>query len=183
MASLHESGWDHEKCAVYLWRSGRATGDTKTKKSRRTLKLPRRVWWQCRTSGRVARRRPLRSRCCSPARPAPSGGAMTVPRAFRREVLAPAGLEPGEWTPPRATAQLRVAALGQRDAARPDRAAGQAQRHAGHGEDLLAAGPARDPGRRTGHGSDLPEPRIDTAGTHYSSQARSLRGNGPDLHV
>jgi integrase len=35
-----EVGFDHERFAVYIWRSVRATGDTKTKKSRRTLELP-----------------------------------------------------------------------------------------------------------------------------------------------
>lgn len=33
-------GFDHERFAVYIWRSVRAHGDTKTKKSRRTLELP-----------------------------------------------------------------------------------------------------------------------------------------------
>lgn len=31
---------DHERLAVYVWRSVRADGDTKTDKSRRTLELP-----------------------------------------------------------------------------------------------------------------------------------------------
>ncbi len=38
-----EAGFDHEKFAIYVWRSVRATGDTKTSKSRRTLKLPNRA--------------------------------------------------------------------------------------------------------------------------------------------
>jgi integrase len=33
-------GWDHDQFAVYVWRSVRAGGDTKTQKSRRTLALP-----------------------------------------------------------------------------------------------------------------------------------------------
>jgi integrase len=36
-----EAGWEHEKFAVYVWRSVRAGGITKTEKSRRTLGLPR----------------------------------------------------------------------------------------------------------------------------------------------
>jgi hypothetical protein len=36
-----EVGFDHKRFAVYVWRSVRATGDTKTKKSRRTLELPK----------------------------------------------------------------------------------------------------------------------------------------------
>jgi integrase len=35
-----EAGFDHERFAIYVWRSVRASGDTKTEKSRRTLELP-----------------------------------------------------------------------------------------------------------------------------------------------
>jgi len=35
-----EAGFDHERFAIYVWRSVRAHGDTKTRKSRRTLELP-----------------------------------------------------------------------------------------------------------------------------------------------
>jgi integrase len=35
-----EAGLDHERFAIYVWRSVRASGDTKTEKSRRTLELP-----------------------------------------------------------------------------------------------------------------------------------------------
>ena len=37
-----ETGFDHEQLAVFVWRSERAGGDTKTLKSRRTLALARR---------------------------------------------------------------------------------------------------------------------------------------------
>jgi integrase len=37
-----EAGFDHEQFAVFVWRSDRAGGDTKTVKSRRTLALARR---------------------------------------------------------------------------------------------------------------------------------------------
>ena len=37
-----EAGWEHNDFAVYVWRSVRQKGDTKTVKSRRSLKLPRR---------------------------------------------------------------------------------------------------------------------------------------------
>ncbi len=41
--SVTEAGWGHHhEYAVYVWRSVRATGDTKTRKSRRTLALPQR---------------------------------------------------------------------------------------------------------------------------------------------
>ena len=35
-----EVGFDRERFAIYVWRSVRADGDTKTEKSRRTLELP-----------------------------------------------------------------------------------------------------------------------------------------------
>ena len=35
-----EAGFDHERFAIYVWRSVRANGDTKTQRSRRTLELP-----------------------------------------------------------------------------------------------------------------------------------------------
>jgi hypothetical protein len=35
-----EAGFDHQRFAIYVWRSVRANGDTKTEKSRRTLELP-----------------------------------------------------------------------------------------------------------------------------------------------
>lgn len=35
-----EADFDHEKFTIYVWRSVRATDDTKTSKSRRTLELP-----------------------------------------------------------------------------------------------------------------------------------------------
>jgi integrase len=38
-----EAGFDHERFALYVWRSVRAHGDTKTKRSRRTLELPERA--------------------------------------------------------------------------------------------------------------------------------------------
>ncbi|WP_338741926.1 site-specific integrase [Actinomadura luteofluorescens] len=96
---VHEAGWEHEEFAVYVWRSVRARGDTKTKKSRRTLKLPRRC---------VVALRDLWARLPQPLAPeallfpGEAGavrGAMTVLRAFRREVIAPAGLDPDAWTP------------------------------------------------------------------------------------
>ena len=42
--SVADVGFDHEQIAVFVWRSDRAGGDTKTPKSRRTLALPSRCW-------------------------------------------------------------------------------------------------------------------------------------------
>jgi integrase len=93
-----EAGWGHKKFAIYVWRSVRASGDTKTKKSRRSLALPKRAAEALRGSW--------------DARPAESGGSGlvfctaagmeldkdTVRRAFRR-VLAGTSLDPAQWTP------------------------------------------------------------------------------------
>ncbi|MFB4298443.1 tyrosine recombinase XerC [Actinomadura sp. NTSP31] len=38
-----KAGFDHDRFAIYVWRSVRAGGDTKTEKSRRTLELPLRA--------------------------------------------------------------------------------------------------------------------------------------------
>jgi hypothetical protein len=38
-----EAGFEHNKFAVYVWRSVREDGDTKTEKSRRTLEIPDRA--------------------------------------------------------------------------------------------------------------------------------------------
>jgi integrase len=38
--SVTDAGFDHDRFALYVWRSVRAHGDTKTRKSRRTLELP-----------------------------------------------------------------------------------------------------------------------------------------------
>jgi integrase len=40
--AVSDVGWDHEQTALYVWRSVRKKGDTKTKKSRRSLLLPER---------------------------------------------------------------------------------------------------------------------------------------------
>ena len=37
---MAEAGFDHERVAVYVWRSVRDDGDTKTEDSRRTLEIP-----------------------------------------------------------------------------------------------------------------------------------------------
>jgi integrase len=90
------AGWEHEEFAVYVWRSVRASGDTKTPKSRRTLKLPQRcvpplaALWEHRngqTDGLVFA-----------TRAGAQLGAGNVRREFRR-VIARAGLEAEQWTP------------------------------------------------------------------------------------
>ena len=98
-------GWDHERFAIHVWRSVRATGETKTRKSRRTLALPkrcvrvlrehqgRRAGVQARTGARWQDRELVFSTA--------TGGQLdkdAVLRAFRKVVTA-AGLDPKDWTP------------------------------------------------------------------------------------
>ena len=102
---VSEVGWDHERFAIHVWRSVRTTGDTKTRKSRRTLGLPKRCV-------RVLRDHQERQ-AAEQARPGEpwqdrelvfttaTGGQLdkdAVLRAFRKVVTA-AGLDSKEWTP------------------------------------------------------------------------------------
>lgn len=90
---------------ISLWRSVRAGGDTKTKRSRRTLELPRR----CVEVLRVQKVRQVEARLQAGDQWVPSDlvfatsrgtalDAANVRRAFRR-VVGTAGLDPNEWTP------------------------------------------------------------------------------------
>ncbi|WP_312879068.1 site-specific integrase [Actinomadura luteofluorescens] len=96
---VHEAGWEHDEFAVYVWRSVRARGDTKTKKSRRTLKLPRRCVVALRDLWASLPQPLAPEALLFPGEAGAVRGAMTVLRAFRREVIAPAGLDPDAWTP------------------------------------------------------------------------------------
>jgi integrase len=95
--SVAEAGWDHADFAVYVWRSERVTGDTKTKKSRRTLKLPQRcvealrALWEVQ-GGRRGSSLVFATKNGTPLNPA------NVRRDFRKVVDA-AGLNGKEWTP------------------------------------------------------------------------------------
>ncbi|HLV75207.1 MAG TPA: site-specific integrase [Vulgatibacteraceae bacterium] len=99
---VHEAGWKHDAYAMYVWRSVRKKGDTKTKRSRRTLKLPRisvealqrlhahrhdKAEENAPESGLVF--------CTSTGRPLSAGN---VRRDFRK-VLDKAGLVGAEWAP------------------------------------------------------------------------------------
>jgi len=93
-----EEGWGHKRFALYVWRSVRASGDTKTKKSRRSLALPKRaaealrgLWSAC----------PAESRGSGLVFCTATGEELdkdTVRRAFRK-VLAGTSLDPARWTP------------------------------------------------------------------------------------
>jgi integrase len=114
---LRELAWSHVDLAgrpddrppvppsIAVWRSVRAGGDTKTKKSRRTLALPRR----CVDALTLHRESQDRDRERAGTAWQETGlvftssagtalDAANVRRAFRR-VTAGAGLDPGDWTP------------------------------------------------------------------------------------
>jgi len=98
------AGFDHQKLAVYVWRSVRAHGDTKTKKSRRTLEVPDEVARALHQHHRKQAAKRLRAGetwqdhdlvfCTRNGRPLAAGN---VRRAFR-SITKAAGI--GEdWTP------------------------------------------------------------------------------------
>lgn len=98
-----EAGWDHEQFAIHVWRSVRATNDTKTRKSRRTIALPRRCVavlqvWQIRQATDLS----VTLRCAVVlVFASPTGARLdkdTVLRAFRT-ITAAAGLGSRSWTP------------------------------------------------------------------------------------
>ncbi|WP_214107843.1 site-specific integrase [Acrocarpospora catenulata] len=94
-----EAGWDHTEYAIYVWRSVRRSGDTKTVKSRRTLKLPQRcvdvlrLLWEHDEEGTADVGRLV---FCTKNGTALSAG--NVRRDFRK-VIKDAGLIDKDWTP------------------------------------------------------------------------------------
>jgi len=93
-----EAGWGHKKFAIYVWRSVRASGDTKTKKSRRSLALPKRAAEALRGSWDA---RPAENRGSGLVFCTANGDELdkdTVRRAFRK-VLAGTSLDPAQWAP------------------------------------------------------------------------------------
>jgi integrase len=115
---LRELAWDHVDLEgdpsatpavppyVAVWRSVRATGDTKTRKSRRTLALPGR----CVEALRVQWERQGRQRSAAGERWKEQGlvftsevgtplDAANVRRAFRQALSKAEGVDPAEWTP------------------------------------------------------------------------------------
>jgi integrase len=102
---LAEAGWAHEEFAIYVWRSVRKSGDTKTNKSRRTLKLPQRcVWaldalWVHQAVARKAAGNAWQNNdLVFATRTGTPLDAHNVRRDFRK-VVTKAGLVGAEWTP------------------------------------------------------------------------------------
>lgn len=95
-----EAGWDHGQFAIYVWRSVRQSGDMKTVKSRRSLRIPTRcvtalntLLEQHKDHARLSERRVFGTK---------SGTAMTaenVRRDFRIAIKGTDGINAEEWTP------------------------------------------------------------------------------------
>ncbi len=101
--SVIVTGWENAQFAIYVWRSDRASGDTKTPKSRRSLKLPEwcvdaLVKHQERQKATRDGRKQLESDLVFATRAGNPLAAGNVRRDFRK-VVNLAGLPGQEWTP------------------------------------------------------------------------------------
>lgn len=93
-----EAGWDHQEFAIYVWRSVRQKGDTKTVKSRRSLKLPRLCVEALRALHEEQAADTVNSDLVFRTRTGTALTAHNVRRDFRK-VLDRAGLDGKQWTP------------------------------------------------------------------------------------
>lgn len=102
--------WEHvhldaEPPHVEVWRSVRAGGDTKTRKSRRTLALPSLAVQELRAHKARQAREQLKAKAWEDAGLVFATGSGTqmdaanVRRDFRRALKLVPGIDPGEWTP------------------------------------------------------------------------------------
>lgn len=139
--------------SIQVWRSVRADGDTKTKKSRRTLALPARcvtaLTTQHERQGQPAADRLVFASTAGTALD-PAQRASGLPPRRRQSGPRPARLDS-----PRTAAQLRVPTVGQRHEPRTDRGPLRPLRHDGHRNRLSAPTTAGAPGRCSRHGPDL----------------------------
>jgi integrase len=102
---VREAGWDHEEFAIYVWRSVRLSGDTKTVLSRRTLMLPQRcvvalrgLWERQAVARKAAGDLWQDNDLVFATRTGTGLSAGNVRREFRR-VIVKAGLVGTDWTP------------------------------------------------------------------------------------
>ncbi|MEV4224250.1 tyrosine-type recombinase/integrase [Nonomuraea sp. NPDC049725] len=99
-----QAGWEDEEFAMYVWRSVRATGDTKATKSRRTLQLPHRcvralvALWEHLADRDLAPSERDQARLVFATRNGTTMSAGNVRREFRRAIRR-AGLVDADWTP------------------------------------------------------------------------------------
>ncbi len=152
--------------SIAVWRSARAGGDTKTRKSRRMLALPTRCVTALQThrvDQDAARKRAGQKWQEHNLVFASTAGteldAHNVRRAFRKVVEA-AGLIPEEWTPREIATQLRVPALRLRRSPRRHRPTRRPQRHSSHRNSLPQTDPTSDGTMRYRNEPNLPYPQL-----------------------
>ena len=157
--------WEHvrleaDPAFMEVWRSVWAGGDTKTRRSRRTIALPAR----CVAALRLEADRQARDRQLAGPAWQESGlvftslvgtamDAANVRRYFRRALAGVDWCGAGGVDASRAATLVRLAALGRWRADRGDRPAGRPQRDDGHGVGVPAPAAAGDPDRGHGDGS------------------------------
>ncbi|GAA4089883.1 site-specific integrase [Nonomuraea soli] len=90
-----EAGWEHEEFALYVWRSVRKKGDTKTPKSRRSLALPKRCLEALKT---LRQAQGDEHELVFATRDDNQVSAHNIRRDFRK-LITKAGLDPTEWAP------------------------------------------------------------------------------------
>ncbi|RJL29954.1 tyrosine-type recombinase/integrase [Bailinhaonella thermotolerans] len=96
-------GWEHEQFAIYVWRSVRQSGDTKTVRSRRSLRIPARCVRALRLLMReheeVYADGPLDDRRVFGTRNDTAMTAENVRRDFRLAIKDAEGIDAKDWTP------------------------------------------------------------------------------------
>ena len=97
-APVTETGWEHEQFAIYVWRSVRQKGDTKTVKSRRSLKLPRRCVDALRTLREEQEKAGTEADLVFSTSKGTAMSAGNVRRDVRK-IIEKAGLRGTDWTP------------------------------------------------------------------------------------
>ncbi|GAA3308629.1 site-specific integrase [Nonomuraea dietziae] len=101
--AVTDAGWEHEQFAIYVWRSVRKSGDTKTTKSRRSLRIPTRCVTALKAllaeqaEGENAEK--LSERLVFGTRNGTAMTAENVRRDFRIALKGADGINPAEWTP------------------------------------------------------------------------------------
>ncbi|MEV0967785.1 tyrosine-type recombinase/integrase [Microtetraspora glauca] len=95
---VREIGWDHQEFAIYVWRSVRQKGDTKTVKSRRSLKMPRLCVEALQALWEEQQSTPAESDLVFRTRNGTALTAHNVRRDFRK-ILDAAGLSGKDWSP------------------------------------------------------------------------------------
>ncbi|MEV4750520.1 site-specific integrase [Streptosporangium sp. NPDC049248] len=95
---ITETGWEHEQFAIYVWRSVRQKGDTKTVKSRRSLKLPRRCVEALRTLREEQEKAGTEAGLVFSTSKGTAMSAGNVRRDVRK-IIEKTGLRGTDWTP------------------------------------------------------------------------------------